>query len=167
MEDLHLIAKIYEAYSNAKEKFIDRNFQTNRFFMVLCLVLVFATYAANMLIGFDIICVVVLSAFGLLISTLWWINLDTYQFMIKIKYADILEKMEESFPIKPYQDEFQKSQEVKKKKKLAVFPDLQKHFAFFMVVVFLFFFCRSITMKLTQPVFNNAKQIPVIEETID
>ena len=166
MEDLHLIAKIYETYSNAKEKFIDRNFQTNRFFMVLCLVLVFATYAANTLMGFDILCVVILSAFGLLVSTLWWINLDTYQFMIKVKYANVLEKMEDSFPAKPYQDEFAISQEIKKRKKLVVFADLQKYFALIMVVIFAFFFCRSLTMKITQPAFGGA-DVPVVEEIIE
>ena len=41
MDDKELILGQYQAYSAAKEKYIDRNFQTNRFYMVVSFVLLF------------------------------------------------------------------------------------------------------------------------------
>ncbi len=164
MTDLHLLARIYDTYSNAKEKFIDRNFQTNRYYLALCLVLLV------LLVLFispkpELLYVIVISTFGIIVSVLWWINLDTYQFQIKVKYQHVLEKIEEQFPVKPYKDEFIAAQEIQKKKKVIVFADLQKYFALLLVFIFCWGFCWSFAKKIYDvSVFNNA---PVGSESME
>jgi hypothetical protein len=138
--ELQLLTRIYSTYSDSKEKFIDRNFATNRYYLALCLVLLLVSF---MVYAFTPLMLLMLpmSAIGLVVSILWWLNLDSYQFLIKIKYAKVLEKMEESFPSRPFTEEFRAFQEVKKDKKAIVFADLQKGFAFLVLLTFLVIFC--------------------------
>ncbi|UKI40848.1 MAG: hypothetical protein L6V95_12115 [Candidatus Melainabacteria bacterium] len=39
------------------------------------------------------------------IAILWYLNQDSYSFLIKIKYADVLEEIENRLPIAPNQME--------------------------------------------------------------
>ncbi len=138
--ELQALTKIYSTYSDAKEKFIDRNFATNRYYLALCLILLlvsFIVYAFTPLM----LLMLPMSAIGLVVTILWWLNLDSYQFLIKIKYSKVLEKMEEQFPAKPFTEEFKAFQEAKKDKKAIIFADLQKGFAFLVLLTFLVIFC--------------------------
>ena len=55
--------------------------------------------------------------------------------MIKIKYSDVIEKIEEKFPVKPFTDEYKKIDEYKKKK-IFLFSDIQKLIAAFAALFF-------------------------------
>ena len=36
----------------------------------------------------------VFAFFGVAVSSLWWMNVDSYNTLIKIKYSDVIEKIE-------------------------------------------------------------------------
>ena len=76
MDDKELILGQYQAYSAAKEKYIDRNFQTNRFYMIVTFVLLFVCYLFMSLTpAYEPI--LLTSAFGVVVSVLWWLNIDS------------------------------------------------------------------------------------------
>jgi len=154
------LVEIYKAYTSSKEKFIDRNFATNRYYLSLTIFLLLTsaimyTLTPNYLIS------AIIGAIGLVVGILWYINLDSYQFLIKIKYANVLEKMEDSLPYKPCQDEFKTTQEIKKKKGIFVFSDLQKGLAFLFTIIFAIIFFTSLGKAIA--VNFNPFQAPVTE----
>jgi len=53
-------------------------------------------------------------------------GIDSYQLLIKVKYAKVLEYLETKLPEQPYNREFKEYQEIKKNKHLIVFGDVQK-----------------------------------------
>ena len=63
-------------------------------------------------------------------------NVDSYNTLIKIKYTNVLEVLEEKLPVKPFTDEFKGIEEFKNNK-VFMFSDIQKLIA---VVGALFFF---------------------------
>ena len=62
----------------------------------------------------------------MVVSVLWWLNIDSYQFWIKIKYSKVLEYLETKLPERPFNREFEEFKEAKKQKKAMVFADFQK-----------------------------------------
>ena len=63
-------------------------------------------------------------------------NVDSYNTLIKIKYSNVIEKLEEKLPIKPFTDEYKGIEEFRNKK-IFMFSDIQKIIA---VIGALFFF---------------------------
>jgi hypothetical protein len=63
---------------------------------------------------------------GLATITMWYMSIDSYQALIKVKYAKVLEYLETKLPEQPYHKEFCDYQEMKKSKNLIVFGDFQK-----------------------------------------
>ncbi len=124
-DEKYVLLEQYRIYSDAKEKFIDREFTTNRFYLVLNIIVLLATYFLSALTP-QYQPVIILSIIGLSISLMWWINIDTYQTMIKIKYANVLEYLETKLPERPYNKEYNDYKELKKQKHLIVFSDFQK-----------------------------------------
>ena len=92
-DEKYLILEQYRIYSDAKEKFVERQFATNRFYMVLNLAVLITAYVLATLTP-QYHPVIVLSIIGLSISLMWWMNIDTYQTLIKVKYANVLEYLE-------------------------------------------------------------------------
>ena len=78
--------------------------------------------------------------------------------MIKIKYANVIEKIEEKFPVKPFTDEYEGVQEFRKNK-VFMFSDIQKLIA---VGASLFFFavCVSEITPIAMKIF--AKVVDVV-----
>ena len=129
-------------YTEQKENFIDRNFKTNRFYMLAIIGLIFALiYTHNILFLNKLTATLIFAFFGIAVSSLWWMNVDSYNTLIKIKYADVIEKIEEKLPIHPYTDEY-KSIEEFKNRKIFMFSDIQKLIA---IVSALFFFAVFIS----------------------
>ena len=149
MDDKELILGQYQAYSLAKEKYIDRHFQTNRFYLVLNFVLLFVAYLFISLTP-TYVPVLLTTAFGLVVSTLWWLNID-YQFWIKIKYAKVLEYLETKLPERPFNKEFMEFKEAKKQKKALVFADFQKGLTALMFLTFLLTFVYFLIQFLNAP----------------
>ena len=126
MDRDELIFQEYRLYSEQKENFIDRNFSTNRFYMISFVVIIFAMiYTSNVMFMEKISATLLFSIIGISVCALWWMNVDSYNTLIKIKYANVLEKIEEKLPIKPYTDEYQGIEEFRNKK-VFVFSDIQK-----------------------------------------
>ena len=73
---------------------------------------------------------------GVSVCALWWMNVDSYNTLIKIKYSNVLEVLEEKLPVKPFTDEYKGIEEFKKKN-VFMFSDIQKFIA---VIGALFFF---------------------------
>ncbi len=144
IEDKSIILEQYRIYSDAKEKFIDRQFTTNRFYLVLNLILLVITYLLATLTP-QYQPVIVLSVIGMAASLMWWMNIDSYQLLIKIKYAQVLEYLETKLPEQPYKKEFQDYKDIKKRKKLIVFGDFQKVLTIAIACVYLVACMYSVT----------------------
>lgn len=137
MDRDEMIFSEYKLYSEQKENFIDRNFATNRFYMVsLFVILIAMIYTGNVVFLTKISATLVFALAGVFVSALWWMNVDSYNTLIKVKYANVLEKIEEKFPVKPYTDEYQGIEDFRSNK-VFMFSDIQKIIA---VVSALFFF---------------------------
>ena len=126
-DEKYLILEQYRIYSEAKEKFIERQFTTNRFYLVLNLIILVTSYILGTLTP-QYQPVIVLCIIGIAITLMWWMNIDSYQLLIKVKYAQVLEYLETKLPEQPYHKEYADYVQIKKKNNLIMFGDFQKIF---------------------------------------
>ena len=137
MDREELIFQEYKLYTEQKDNFTDRNFSTNKFYMVAVIVVILAMiYTGNIIFMERISATLVFSLMGVGVCTMWWMNVDSYNTLIKVKFANVIEKIEEKLPVRPYTDEYRGMQECRAKK-VFVFSDIQKLAA---VIGALFFF---------------------------
>lgn len=122
------ILEQYKIYNESKEKYIDRNFTTNRFYTVLCLIILLVAYIIHLLTP-SLVMMMSVCALGMFTSSLWWLNVDSYNTMIKIKYQHVLEILEQSLPKQPFREEFTEFASSRGEKKSFLFPDVQKMFS--------------------------------------
>lgn len=142
MNKEEIIFQQYKLYSEQKEEFISRSFFTNKFYLILVLVLLltmFLTQDKTFIYG--ITSALVFSGAGIATCVLWWINVDSYNFLIKIKFAKVLEEIEKQLPVQPYATEFAAIKDYKKNRREFLFADIQKGLAVF---AFLMFFALTI-----------------------
>lgn len=144
MTDENLL-KQYDIYSQHKEKFIDRSFMTNKFYNVLIIIL----FVLVFLMKDFVICNFfsassIFAAAGAITSILWWINMDSYNFLIKIKISKALEEMEKYLPSQPYTVEFSTIRSSKRKKPIFLFNDMQKVFATLSFLTFFALFLATL-----------------------
>ena len=76
-DEKYLILEQYRIYSEAKEKFIDRQFSTNRFYLVLNIIILVTTYVLSTLTP-QYPPVIVLCIIGIAATLMWWMNIDSY-----------------------------------------------------------------------------------------
>ena len=160
MDREELIFQEYKTYCEQKENFIDRNFRTNKFYMAaIFVILISLIYTGNIVFLNKISATLVFALLGVSISALWWMNVDSYNTLIKIKYANVIEKIEERFPVKPFTDEYQGIDEYRGKK-VFMFSDIQKLIA---AISALFFFaiCVSEISPLVMAGFNKFLDLAV------
>ena len=137
MDRDELIFKEYKLYTEQKENFIDRNFATNKFYMASFVVIIIAMIFTGNVVFMEHISATLLFAFlGVAVCALWWMNVDSYNTLIKIKFANVIEAIEEKLPVKPFTDEYKGIEEFRNKK-IFMFSDIQKFIA---VIGALFFF---------------------------
>ncbi len=137
MDRDELIFREYKLYTEQKENFIDRNFRTNRFYMVSFVAIIFAMiYTGNIVFMDRLSATLVFSLIGVAVCALWWMNVDSYNTLIKIKFSNVIETIEEKLPVKPFTEESKGIQEFRENK-VFMFSDIQKFIA---VVGALFFF---------------------------
>lgn len=142
-----LILQQYKIYSEQKEKFVDRSFCTNKFYLFLVLGLIltmFLTKDYTFIFGLN--STLIFSAAGLAICVLWWINVDSYNFLIKVKLSNVLEEIEKQLPVKPYTAEITAIKDIRKNRREFLFADIQKGLA---TLVFLLFFVLFINEVLS------------------
>jgi len=125
-DEQFLILEQYRIYSEAKEKFISRQFAANNFYLILNLVILIVSYVIGSMFPQYLLAVLVLSLIGISTTVMWLMGIDSYQLLIKVKYAKVLEYLETKLPEQPYNREFKEYQEIKKNKHLIVFGDVQK-----------------------------------------
>ena len=75
------------------------------------------------------------SLIGISVCALWWMNVDSYNTLIKIKFANVLEVIEEKLPVKPFTDEYKGIEEFRNNK-IFMFSDIQKFIAVFGALFF-------------------------------
>ncbi|MCI5824527.1 MAG: hypothetical protein MRZ90_06275 [Candidatus Gastranaerophilales bacterium] len=145
--EANIILEQYRIYTESKDKFIDRSFQTNRhYFLVLCglciVLVLFKQFFPNIAIIFNLL----LSFSGMGIAILWYLNQDSYSFLIKIKYARVLEELENKLPIAPNQMEHKILSENLKKRHafVFIFSDIQKFMAVILFLLFLIYFLLDV-----------------------
>lgn len=140
MDDRQTILEQYRIYNESKDKFIDRNFVVNRFYLIIALVLMILVSGIHQATGTSegatslILCVA-----GIGVSMLWWLNQDAYSLLIKVKYAFVLEKMEEKLASNPNNMEFKGLAEFQQKRKAFLFSDIQKGLAVLALLGFMVF----------------------------
>jgi hypothetical protein len=142
MDDRELIFQQYRLYSEQKENFITRSFGINRFYLCLSIILlVLVQLSKAVIFAYNIPLGAFLAVVGMGCSILWWMNMDSYNMLIKIKFAKVLEEIEKDLPKQPYADEYKGIKEYRENKKMFLFSDMQKTFA---VIIFLMFFVALI-----------------------
>lgn len=126
-----LIFEEYRMYCEQKENFIDRNFRTNKFYMISFVAIIFAMiFTGNIVFMEKISATLVFSLIGISVCSLWWMNVDSYNTLIKIKFANVIERIEEKLPVKPFTEEYKGIEEFRNKK-VFMFSDIQKIIAVF------------------------------------
>ncbi len=145
MDRDELIFQEYKLYAEQKENFIDRNFKTNRFYMISFVAIVLAMIFTGNVVFMDKVSATLLFAvIGISVCTLWWMNVDSYNTLIKVKFSNVIEAIEEKFPVKPFTDEF-KGIEDFRNKKVFMFSDIQKFVAVFGALFFFAVFVSEIS----------------------
>lgn len=126
MDREELIFQEYKMYTEQKENFVDRNFRTNRFYMISFVAIIFAMiFTGNVVFMSFLSATLLFSLIGISVCVLWWMNVDSYNTLIKIKFSNVIEAIEEKLPVKPYTDEFKGIEEFRNKK-IFLFSDIQK-----------------------------------------
>lgn len=145
MDRDEMILEEYRLYSEQKDNFIDRNFITNRFYMISFVVIIFAMiFTGNVVFMDKVSATLVFSAVGIAVCALWWMNVDAYGILIKIKFGNVLELLEEKLPVKPFTEE-KKGIEEFRNKKIFMFSDIQKVIAVLGALFFFAVFVSEIT----------------------
>ena len=161
MDKDELIFQEYKLYTEQKENFIDRNFKTNRFYLISFVAIIFAMIFTNNIYFISFIsATLIFSLIGILVCSLWWMNVDAYNILIKIKYANVIEKIEEKLPITPFSDEYTGIEEYKNNK-VFMFSDIQKFIA---VIGALFFFAIFVS-EITPLILKVVEKITTIFAT--
>lgn len=164
MDRDEMIFSEYKLYSVQKEKFIDRNFQTNRFYMTaLFVILIAMIYTGNVIFLSKISATLVFAILGVSVSALWWMNVDSYNTLIKVKYANVIEKIEEKLPVKPFTEEYKGIEEFRNNK-VFVFSDIQKIIAVISALFFFAVFVNEIT-PILMAMFNKVMNLFTVIKT--
>jgi hypothetical protein len=145
MSSEEIIFQQYKLYSEQKEEFINRSFMTNKFYLFLVLALLltmFLTKGYSFVYGLT--SCLIFSGAGMATCILWWINVDSYNFLIKIKFSKVLEEIEKQLPIQPYTKEFEAIKDFKKNKREFLFADIQKLLTVFVFLMFFFLFVHEL-----------------------
>jgi len=120
----------YKLYTEQKEKFIDRSFHTNKFYLLSIIGLILTMFLTkDYSFSYGLSSTLVFSVAGFAICILWWVNVDSYNFLIKVKLGKVIEEIEKTLPVQPYTQEFIAIKDFRKNKKEFLFADIQKSLA--------------------------------------
>jgi hypothetical protein len=146
MNSEEIVFQQYKLYTEQKERFVERSFHTNKFYLLLVLFLVLLMFLTkDFSFAFGLTSILIYSVAGMAICVLWWINMDAYNFLIKVKLSRVIEEIEKNLPVKPYTDEFLAIKDLRKNKRMFLFSDMQKILAVFSLLMFFVLFINEIT----------------------
>ena len=129
MDDKYILLEQYRIYNEAKDRFIDRTFLVNRFYIVFSAVLFLSMIAIKSIFVDAYALLLGIELFGLAVCFSWVSNQDAYSSIIKLKYSTVIEGIENRLPASPNKDEYAKLQELRSHKKIILLKDVQKWFA--------------------------------------
>ena len=149
MNTEELIFQQYKLYTEQKEKFVDRSFHTNKFYLVLILVIMLTMFLTkDYSFVFGLSSTLIFSAVGFAVCILWWMNVDAYNFLIKVKFSKVIEELEKKLPVQPYAQEFAAITDLRKSKREFLFADIQKGLATLTLLLFLVLLADQIVAAL-------------------
>ncbi len=144
-----IIFQQYKLYAEQKEKFVDRSFFTNKFYLLLVLVIILTMFLTkDYSFPYGLSSTFIFSIAGIAICLLWWINVDSYNFLIKVKLSKVLEEMEKRLPAQPYTQEFLVIKDFRKNKREFLFADIQKILAILVLLLFFILFINEALILL-------------------
>ena len=113
--------------------------------MISFVAIIFAMiFTGNVVFMSKISATLLFSLIGISVCALWWMNVDSYNILIKIKFANVIEMLEEKLPVKPFTEEY-KGIEDFRNKKVFMFSDIQKLIAVFGALFFFAVFVSEFT----------------------
>ena len=115
--------------------------------MLLDIVLMLAVFLTSGLSFGKMTAPALFSVVGIVSCALWWLNMDSYSCLIKIKFSKVLEEMEKQLPLQPYAMEYKALKDYRNNKKGFVFSDMQKIFAIFSFLAFFVIFMIEVIPK--------------------
>lgn len=137
MNQDEILFQQYKLYTEQKEQFANRSFYTNKFYLALIILLILIMFLTkDYSFAYGLSSTLVFSIAGMALCVLWWINVDSYNFIIKVKLSKVIEEIEKKLPFQPYTQEFLAIKELRKNKKAFVFADIQKLLATFVLLLF-------------------------------
>ena len=158
--DKELLIEQYKIYYSMKERFVDRNFTTNKFYLVLVFVILLAMfYTKNISFDYNISANLILAILGMAISYFWWSNADTYNTMIKVKLKHVMDEIEKELPFPIHSMEQKGFIQYKKQNKILVFSDMQKAIALAMLLIFFVLFLLQLVYPIAELFYGPAISI--------
>ncbi len=137
MDEKQQLMDLYKEFMYTKENFVNRSFATNKFYIIAVTLCLFALAAIKEYgNSTGSVLVVAIAIAGFAFSFLLWANQDAYTYLLKIKFGNVIDKMEEAFCFKPCVEEKTALVENAQKKRNYVFTDIQKTFALATMVIF-------------------------------
>lgn len=137
MNQDEILFQQYKLYTEQKEQFANRSFYTNKFYLTLIILLILIMFLTkDYSFAYGLSSTLVFSIAGMALCMLWWINVDSYNFILKVKLSKVIEEIEKKLPFQPYTQEFLAIKELRKNKKAFVFADIQKLLATFVLLLF-------------------------------
>ena len=82
----------------------------------------------------------------MVLCVLWKMNINAYKKLLKIKFQNVIERLEDELPVKPYQMESQALRENKQTKGF-MFSDMQTILSFVIFIAFAFNFVFDLIVK--------------------
>ena len=146
MEDRQQLMDLYREFMYTKENFVNRSFATNKFYIVIVTLCLFALAGIKDFVHPTApLSIIAISIAGFAFSFLLWANQDAYSYLLRIKFSSVIDKIEEAFCFKPCVEEKLAIIENSKKKKNYVFTNIQKTFALVAMAIFIASFFMEIT----------------------
>ena len=134
-DDKYIVLEQYRIYSEAKDRFIDRQFASNKFYLLVSLAIFLVAFVIFMIPPANCQAIIGLSIIGFFLSMMWWMNIDSYQLLIKIKYSNVLEYLETKLPEQPNHKEYVDYLQIKKNTNAIVFGDIHKYLALTIMLI--------------------------------
>jgi len=140
-----LLIEQYKIFVQSKEKYTDRNFTTNKFFLCLTIVLLALLSLLHDEKFFYFLSIrTILAIIGMSVCILWWSNIDTYCLLQKVKLKGVIEEMEKYLPFECHLMEKNAFDEFRKKNNSFIFSDMQKILATLLFIFFMAIFLVSV-----------------------
>ena len=151
MDEKQQLMDLYKEFMYTKENFVDRSFATNKFYIVaLTICLIAVTVIKEFYEPSGSLVTVATALAGFAFSLLLWANQDAYSYLLRIKFGNVIDKMEEQFCFQPCIKEKEALVENAKKKRSYVFANIQKHFALVSMGIFTAVFCYDVIMAIAK-----------------